>query len=51
VAQEGCEALKGDAQATCKSSAEASYEAAKSQAKAALDAEQKGSGTATPPAN
>jgi len=37
VAQQGCEALKGDAQASCKKSAEASYEAAKSSAQVALN--------------
>jgi hypothetical protein len=39
VAKQGCEALKGDAQESCKKSAEATYEAAKASAQMALNAE------------
>jgi hypothetical protein len=41
VAKQGCESVKGDAQAACKKSAEAAYEAAKSNALLAKDAEMK----------
>ncbi len=41
VAKQGCEALQGEAQGICKKKADATYEAAKSNAKLALDMEQK----------
>jgi hypothetical protein len=41
VAKQGCEALTGDAQAACKRSAEATYEAKRAEAMVVLEAERK----------
>jgi hypothetical protein len=41
VAQQGCESLRGDAQASCKQSAEAAYQAARAEAQSELDAERR----------
>ncbi len=41
VSKQACESLQGEAQAICKKKADASYEAAKSNARLALDMEQK----------
>jgi hypothetical protein len=41
VAQQGCESLRGDAQASCKQSAEAAFQAARSDARSALEAERR----------
>jgi hypothetical protein len=41
VAKQGCESLRGDAQASCKQSAEAAFQAARSDARSALEAERR----------